>query len=1234
MVPDDVPPTATITPRTPNDASGPGSDVRTHGRAASHSLAVGDVLQRRWELVQLLGQGGTGAVFAARDLEFGGQVALKILTYVSAGALYRLKNEFRALSDVAHPNLVRLLELGHEAEHWFVVMELVHGTDFMSYVRHGDRDDELKRLRCALRGLARGVAAIHAADKLHRDLKPSNVLVRPDGQVVIVDFGLVSGQQPGDAGQTLDGVFVGTPAYASPEQLAGLELSTASDWYAVGVMLYEALTGQPIRASTPISALDELARQPPAPSTLAEVPPDLDRLCVALLDRDANARPIGAAIVAALGADGEPRGELASAAPARFVGREQELARLGAAFRETRAGGPRVVLVHGPSGIGKSALVRHFLDTVCRERGLVLSGRCYAREQVPYKAFDVIVDQLGRYLRALSEMEVARLLPRDIAALTRMFPTLTRVAALRHRPDRPDCGDETTARVRAFRALKELFARIADRQALTLCVDDVQWGDFDSARLLHELLAPPDAPAVLFVCTYRSEERSTSPMLRELFADPEFGSACSELALAPLSPGEARTLVTLVDPTAAPHSEQIVDEANGSPFFLGELVRYLSTYRVVARVSGVVAARVATLGREARALLEVVCAAGLPVPQSVALRAAELTNTAPIRELSLACLVRTRTLPSSTTLEAYHDRVRESVSAGLSAERARALNLALAHAYERTEIADPEALVQFFLRAGEHAQAARFARTAADQAVHAFAYERAAELLQIASKYAEPVPDPALTMALAKVYELAGRPVEAAETFERASIALPEQRIELSCRAMRLYIHAAHLDRGRALLRHLCHELGIYYPASRFVMTAVALLAYAMQRALRRIDIWLLERASRHPGKRQRLQARFDLLCSAGVGLYPHGSGEPLWFLVRALSTARKLASAESLPLVMMLDDLLAFTFKRVREVHTQEQRVARALAVARSSERPELVPVVYAYAANVWGTQGDVRRCVEALDEADRLLRERGLAAGPLIPFMRTGQVIADYASGRLARSLRQVPAWIREAKERRDVFHEAMLGVAGAHYHLILDAPEDARAMIEQSYARAQGFVHPLAASYAWEASVELYRGRPERVPELARRARGISNLALDRGLAMRRIGALLIDGHAATAAYVLEPRAELLRFLEGRIRGLAKERILCGVAARLHLSACLANLRGDREQERTDLAGARDAYAACGVHLYAQACRHRLGCVLGGDQGRALVAAAREELIGQGVVRPERWFAMLAPGRYDTD
>jgi serine/threonine protein kinase len=127
--------------------------------------------------------------------------------------------------------------LSCDAEKWFFTMELIHGTDLLDHLRADGSD--LGRPQRALGQVCRGVMALHQAGKLHRDLKPSNVLVTPEGRVVLLDFGLV---------RDLDGATItstaGTPAYMSPEQCRGEVLTEASDWYALGVMLYEALTGR------------------------------------------------------------------------------------------------------------------------------------------------------------------------------------------------------------------------------------------------------------------------------------------------------------------------------------------------------------------------------------------------------------------------------------------------------------------------------------------------------------------------------------------------------------------------------------------------------------------------------------------------------------------------------------------------------------------------------------------------------------------------------------------------------------------------------------------------------------------------------------------------------------------------------------------------------------------------------------------------------------------------------
>jgi serine/threonine protein kinase len=144
----------------------------------------------RFEIVRRLGEGGMGVVYEAFDRARQHKVALKTLFRVDAAGIYRLKQEFRALSGVAHPNLVALYELFAEAELWFFTMELVDGRELVAALRDGAAPGD-GALRDAFAQLVHGVQAIHAAGKLHRDLKPSNVLLTADGRVVILDFGLV-----------------------------------------------------------------------------------------------------------------------------------------------------------------------------------------------------------------------------------------------------------------------------------------------------------------------------------------------------------------------------------------------------------------------------------------------------------------------------------------------------------------------------------------------------------------------------------------------------------------------------------------------------------------------------------------------------------------------------------------------------------------------------------------------------------------------------------------------------------------------------------------------------------------------------------------------------------------------------------------------------------------------------------------------------------------------------------
>src|SRR5262249_9411003 len=235
----------------------------------------------RFRVQRRLGAGGVGVVYQAFDQQHGESVALKALRDGNVEALFRLKREFRALADIAHPNLIRLHELLGEGGQWFFTMELIDGVNFLQYVRgapfRGPSDstdstdpapspfspkalpapgvDELHdadfegaappldadRLRSGLRQAVAGIQALHRAGQLHRDIKPSNVLVARDGRVILLDFGMVTDLSLTGSKRSIS--VVGTPAYMSPEQGSGKPLEAATDWYSFGVMLFESLTG-------------------------------------------------------------------------------------------------------------------------------------------------------------------------------------------------------------------------------------------------------------------------------------------------------------------------------------------------------------------------------------------------------------------------------------------------------------------------------------------------------------------------------------------------------------------------------------------------------------------------------------------------------------------------------------------------------------------------------------------------------------------------------------------------------------------------------------------------------------------------------------------------------------------------------------------------------------------------------------------------------------------------------
>ncbi|HMR75303.1 MAG TPA: serine/threonine-protein kinase, partial [Polyangiaceae bacterium] len=235
------------------------------------------VLAGRYELLALVGAGGMGSVYRARDRELDEIVALKMLNAELIGSeamLERFRREVKLARRIAHPNVARVHDIGEHAGQRFLTMEFIAGQSLGTKLGREPRLSLGRAVSLAL-GICAGVSAAHAAGVVHRDLKPDNVMLKDDGQPVVTDFGIARSVQQHDVKQTALGAVVGTPAYMAPEQVEGSSVDERTDVYALGVLLFELLTGRlPFEGDSPyVVAAKRLSEPAPDPrQARADIP--------------------------------------------------------------------------------------------------------------------------------------------------------------------------------------------------------------------------------------------------------------------------------------------------------------------------------------------------------------------------------------------------------------------------------------------------------------------------------------------------------------------------------------------------------------------------------------------------------------------------------------------------------------------------------------------------------------------------------------------------------------------------------------------------------------------------------------------------------------------------------------------------------------------------------------------------------------------------------------------------
>jgi tetratricopeptide (TPR) repeat protein/predicted Ser/Thr protein kinase len=253
----------------------------------------------KYDIVRELGRGATGVVYEARDVDLQRPVALKVLDALRIGAdpLRRFLREGRLLAKIRHPNVVQIHELGSDGGKVFIAMELVDGQPFPGTP---DRDEAVRRLVA----VAHALDHVHRQGIIHRDLKPSNVLVEKSGRPVLMDFGVARSDDGATTAATATGAVLGTPGYMAPEQIFGnvREIDARTDVYALGVLLFEVLTGRlPIEGKNVAEYAERVKRgRPPSPRSIrSDIPAALDSLCRKALEPKREDRPGSAEAFAA-----------------------------------------------------------------------------------------------------------------------------------------------------------------------------------------------------------------------------------------------------------------------------------------------------------------------------------------------------------------------------------------------------------------------------------------------------------------------------------------------------------------------------------------------------------------------------------------------------------------------------------------------------------------------------------------------------------------------------------------------------------------------------------------------------------------------------------------------------------------------------------------------------------------------------------------------------------------------
>lgn len=598
----------------------------------------GRLLDKRYQLRRLISRGGMASVYSALRLSIGDTVAVKVLVIderLDPTDLKRFQLEASASASIKHPNIIGIYDFGLLEDIAYIVMEYMEGPSLACEIARC-KTISLERAVRIFKQVASAVTAAHKQGVIHRDLKPSNIIFQKangeDDLIKVVDFGIAKLIKERGEKLTSADFALGTPEYMSPEQCLGQKLDERSDIYALGIVLYETLTGQvPFASEIASAVLVKHAIEPPKPlsSVNPTVPREVEAVVMKALEKKPEARFHSASefaaeleiavrnAEAAIKRDAstanerinERSGTVKLQRPLaiqfeekpqldphqtemvravtrlevplrfsfeRFVGRKEELKRLRERFELSRKGSGQSLFITGDAGIGKTELVNQFQKSLKGEHFLYLVCKFY--EYGNGSHYRPYLDSLHSFSRNFTDR--AQWPDENASGITeRVARELAEIDTLLNSEGESVQAQTEEVKYRTFETLSGIFQMLAERYPVILLLDDIHWADSLSLEFLFYLLRSSEHSKLFIVSTLRQqdlqdEKRPLRAWIRKL---NRYGSF-HQLKLSTLSRTEADALIHAIFGGLRANEktlERLHQTSGGNPYYLCEIVRQL-----------------------------------------------------------------------------------------------------------------------------------------------------------------------------------------------------------------------------------------------------------------------------------------------------------------------------------------------------------------------------------------------------------------------------------------------------------------------------------------------------------------------------------------------------------------------------------------------------------------------------------------------------------------------------------